>query len=139
MKPGRILAVDYGKRSVGLACCDETGIAVRPLPSIPNLGSKRLLARLRRLAEEGRIDALVVGLPLNMDGSAGELAREARQFMQALEGALGLPVIPVDERLSTVEAEQLWKGMGPRQRKKYRSADSLAAALILRRHLEESC
>ena len=129
--------MDYGKRSVGLACCDETGIAVRPLASIPNLGSRKLLAQLRRIAEEGRIDALVVGLPLNMDGSTGELALEARHFMQALESALRLPVIPVDERLSTVEAEQLWKGMGLRQRRKYRSADSLAAALILRRHLEE--
>ena len=136
MKPCRILAIDYGARNVGLASSDEMGVTVQPLESIPNPGVRKLLVCLRRIVEEGRIDSLIVGLPLNMDGSSGEPARQAERFMERLRETFALPVIPVDERLSSVEAAQLWRKMSPRRKRKYRTADSVAAALILQRHLE---
>lgn len=137
MKCGRLLALDYGARRIGIALCDEMGVAVRPAPAIANKGRRDLVIRIRHLVEQYSIDGLVIGLPLNMDGTAGASAAEARKFMQALEAELKLPLTAVDERLTTVEAAEIWKNMSPRRQKKYRSVDSLAAALILRRFLEE--
>jgi putative Holliday junction resolvase len=138
MECGRILAVDYGVKNVGLACCDELGVAVRPLPSVPNNGRRELIGRLRSAVQEHGIERLVVGLPLNMDGSSGEAVRRVERFMEALRAELSLPLCGFDERLSTTEATEIWRGMGSRQQKKYRTVDSLAAAIILERYLEES-
>jgi putative holliday junction resolvase len=132
---GKVLALDYGIKNVGLACCDELGVTVRPLASIPNTGRRNLIARLRTVIEENRIQSLVVGIPRNMDGSYGDSADRVERFMAALQQELGLPLSGVDERLSTVEAQEVWNEMRPRQQRKYRTVDSLAAALILERFL----
>jgi len=129
--------LDYGTRRVGIALCDEMGVAVRPLPALSYKGSRDLLAKIRRLVEQHQIESLVIGLPLNMDGTTGESASQARKFMQTLQSQLNLRLTAVDERLTTVEAVELWRNMSLRQQKKYRSVDSLAAALILQRFLEE--
>jgi putative Holliday junction resolvase len=132
---GKVLALDYGIKNVGLACCDELGVTVRPLASIPNTGRRNLIARLRTVIEENRIQSLVVGIPRNMDGSYGDSADRVERFMAALRQELGLPLSGVDERLSTVEAQEVWNEMRPRQQRKYRTVDSLAAAFILERFL----
>lgn len=137
MKGSRLLALDYGARRVGVALCDEMGVAIRPAPALVNKSSRDLVARIRRLVELHHIEGLVIGLPLNMDGTAGKSATEARKFMKTLQSELNLPLTAVDERLTSVEAAELWKTMSPRRQRKYRSADSLAAALILQRFLEE--
>jgi putative Holliday junction resolvase len=137
VKSGRILALDYGRKRVGAAVCDEMGIAVRPISSLPNEGRGEVVSLIRKLVEQHEIGSLVVGLPVNMDGTTGDSADQARKFMKVLRSQLRLPLTEVDERLTTVEAEALWKKMSPRQRKRYRSVDSLAAALILQRFLEE--
>ncbi len=138
MQKGRILALDYGSKRVGIACCDELGVAVRPLPPIPNKSRRDLLFRLRSLLQDNDFHKIVVGLPLNMDGSAGEAARRVQHFMDRLRTEFALPLVGVDERLSTVEAQEMWNQMSPRQQRKYRTVDSLAAALILNRYLEGS-
>lgn len=138
MRRGRILALDYGSKNIGLATSDELGVAVRPLPSIPNRSRLDLLRRLRATVKELAIEALVVGLPLHMNGSSGEAADRARRFMEQLRRELGLPLWEVDERLSTIEATEVWRAMSVRQQRRYRTLDSLAAALILERFLEES-
>ena len=138
MRFGRLLALDYGTRRVGAALCDEMGIVVRPVPAIVNRGNRNLMEQIRRLVEQHGIEGLVIGLPLNMDGTAGESVSQATRFMKTLQSHLNLPLTAVDERLTTVEAAELWKNMSPRQQKKYRSVDSLAAALILQRFLEEA-
>jgi putative holliday junction resolvase len=135
---GKVLALDYGTKHVGLACCDELGVTVRPLASIPNTGRRNLIARLRTVIEENRIQSLVVGIPRNMDGSFGDSANRVERFVAALRRELGLPLSGVDERLSTVEAQEAWNEMRPRQQRKYRTVDSLAAAFILERFLRAS-
>jgi putative pre-16S rRNA nuclease len=135
---GKVLALDYGTKNVGLACCDELGVTVRPLASLPNTGRRNLIARLRTVIEENRIQSLVVGIPRNMDGSFGDSANRVERFMTALRQELGLPLSGVDERLSTVEAQEAWNEMRPRQQRKYRTVDSLAAAFILERFLRAS-
>jgi putative Holliday junction resolvase len=132
---GRILAVDYGTRNVGLARSDELGVTVVPMPSLPNPGRRRLLETLEALAAEHDIAEIVVGMPWNMDGSTGRAAEEAAALMRDIRSRLGLPVRACDERLSTVEAAARWNTLSPRQQRRYRSIDSLAAALILERHL----
>ena len=112
-------------------------MAVRPLPSVPNRGRRDLLRRLKALVQEQRADAIVVGLPLNMDGSCGDAVARIRRIADWMRSELGLPLWEVDERLSTVEAAVMWKTMNSRQHKKYRTVDSLAAALILERFLQE--
>ncbi len=137
MHRGRILAIDFGSKNVGLALSDELGVTVRPLPSISNLGRRDLLRRLKASVADLGIAALVVGIPLNMDGTSGEAVERVRRFVQLLKDDLSLPLDQVDERLSTVEADEIWKTMNVRQQKKYRTRDSLAAAIILERYLRE--
>jgi len=132
----RILAIDYGRARHGLAVSDALGMAGRPLPALKRSEAQRDLAVLRRVVEEHDVRRLVVGLPLNMDGSEGEMAIEARAFGELLGRELGLPVLMEDERLSTDEAEHLLRegGLRPSQRRALR--DSVAAAVILRGVLE---
>lgn len=133
---GRILALDYGEKNVGLACSDALGLTVTPLTSIPNLGRKDLFKRLRTAIHALDIQELVLGIPLNMDGTAGDSVRRMRKLAEALRANLRIPVTGVDERLSTAEAIEVWQNMSARQQKKYRTSDSLAAAFILERYLK---
>jgi putative holliday junction resolvase len=135
---GRILAVDYGQKNIGLACSDELGLTVQPLPSIPNCGKRDFLNKLRLTVQTLGVQAIVVGIPLNMDGTRGEAISRIEPVIRFLKSELRLPLIEVDERLSTIEAMELWREMSPRQQKRYRTIDSLAAAFILERHLKEN-
>jgi putative holliday junction resolvase len=134
---GRILAVDYGQKNIGLAYCDELGITVQPLPSIPNGGLRDLIKKLLATIRTMEIQELVLGMPINMDGTRGEAVLRMEQLMATLKAELKIPLSEVDERLSTVEATEFWQGMNRRQQKRYRTVDSLAAAFILERYLRE--
>ena len=137
---GRILAIDYGEKNIGFACSDELCLTVQPLPSLPNRGQKDFLKRLKETVRLMDIKELVIGIPFNMDGTQGDSVLRMDRIMKAVNSALKMPLIGVDERLSTVEAMEHWREMSPRRRKRYRTVDSLAAALILERHLkEEQC
>lgn len=138
VETGRILAIDYGTKNVGLACCDELRVTVRPLESIPNRGKKDLIKQLLRTIDCLQIAGVVIGVPLNMDGSAGDAVARVERFTKTLCKAIPLPVKGVDERLSTAEAAEIWREMTPRQQKRHRTVDSMAAALILKRFLEET-
>jgi putative Holliday junction resolvase len=138
MHSGRVLGLDYGTKNIGLAICDELGTIVSPLPSIPYKGRRDLLQRIQSAIREQQATAIVVGLPVNMDGSLGEAALRARKFMAILREETVIPVMEFDERLSSVEAGEIWREMTARRQRKYRTVDSLAAALILERFLRES-
>jgi putative Holliday junction resolvase len=135
---GRILAVDYGEKNIGLALSDELGLTVSPLPSKPNPGQKGFLKMLQTTVRSLGIQKLVLGIPLNMDGTRGDSVLRMERLMKTLKAALRIPLIGVDERLSTIEAMEFWRNMNPRQQKKYRTVDSLAAACILERYLREN-
>jgi len=134
---GKILAVDYGEKNIGLACSDDLGLTVQPLPSIPNLGRRDFLKRLRTAVRTLSIQKLVVGIPLNMDGTRGDSVVRMERLVEDLNVALKIPIVGADERLSTLEALEFWRHMSLKQQRKYRTADSLAAALILERYLKE--
>jgi putative Holliday junction resolvase len=134
---GRILAVDYGEKNIGLACTDELALTVRPLPSFSNSGQRNLIKTIQTMVCTMGIRKVVLGIPLNMDGTRGDSVLRMEKLMEAMKGSLKIPLVGIDERLSTVEAMEFWRGMRPRQKKSYRTVDSLAAALILERYLRE--
>lgn len=135
---GRALGLDFGTKNVGLAASDELGVTVRPLASLPNRNRRDLLIQIKAVVREELIQSVVIGLPLNMDGTSGEAVLRVRRFAEILKRELALPVMEFDERLSTVEASEMWREMSSRRQRRYRSVDSLAAALILERFLRES-
>ena len=135
----RILGLDYGARTIGVAVCDPLGLTAQPVETIFRRDENKLrrsLARLEELCREYEVEKLVVGLPLNMDGSEGERAKAARAFGEKLSLRTGLPVVYEDERLTTVEAEEILKEGRIVKEEWKKVIDQMAASLILRSYLE---
>ena len=133
---GRILGIDYGEKRLGIAISDETQTVASGLEVYERRSLDDDLEHLREVVEHKNVEKIVLGLPLNMDGSYGPKAQEVLQFKQQLEEALKIPVEPVDERLTTQEAERvlLEADLSRRRRKEVR--DQLAAVLILQGYLD---
>lgn len=135
----RILALDYGARSIGVAVSDSAGRMALPLETIRRKEENKLrrsMARIQELCLAYEAERILIGLPLNMDGSEGERARLCRAFGEKLGKRCLLPVEYEDERLSSWEADSLLaEGGVPRQKRK-ETEDQIAAALILRSYLE---
>jgi putative holliday junction resolvase len=128
---GRILALDPGTKRLGLAITDEQRIAIRTLPRIDRSSWKRLLIAVKGTIEEFDAKALVIGLPLNTDGSESDMSAEARRLARNFSLSLDLPVFLQDERVTSYEARRrLWdRGLSPEETLKH--VDSEAAAVIL--------
>jgi putative Holliday junction resolvase len=133
---GRVLAVDPGRRRIGLAISDEGGLIAQPLPSLGAEPSATLAHRLGRLAVEKGASRVVVGLPRRMDGSRGPEALAALTLADELRDASGLPVETADERLTSVQAERFLVQDGVRRARRKGVVDGVAAALILQSYLE---
>ena len=133
----KYLGIDYGRKRIGLAFADEVGVSV-PIPAIPGTELEGWQDALVVVMEVREAEELVVGYPLNMDGSVGTRAREVDVFAAELEKLFGVPVHKSDERLTTHAAGQ---GLNvSRKRMPARETgelDSAAASLILRDFLEE--
>ena len=126
------LGIDYGTKRMGLAWSDELGIAL-PLKTIPGVDSQGCWDELRQVVEERRISRFVVGYPLHMDGSVGKRAKEVDQFVSRLEDEFDLPVSKVDERLTSLAAEE---ALGKKAKPKDGKIDATAAGLILKDFLD---
>lgn len=128
---GRIVSLDPGTKRVGVAVCDETRTLVRPLERIERTSWKKLLLRVKAIVEEYDAAALVIGLPLESDGSESKMSREARRFAQNFALSLELPVFLQDERVSSYEAKsRLWE-QGVDLETTRLLVDSEAAVIIL--------
>lgn len=142
MKRGRtLLAFDYGKKQIGVAVGQELTGASSPLETVRTIDERPDWEAITRLIETWKPDALVVGIPLNMDGTQQEMTHAARRFAHRLGGRYGLPVHHADERLTTVEAAHLMKGTeddsGTKRARRRRSLDEVAAHLILQTFLNQ--
>ena len=125
----RFLGIDYGEKRIGLSFGDELGLAT-PLPAAVGRTKEERLAHIGKFIRERRVTELVVGWPLNMDGTVGFKAQEVERFVGILRERFGLPVHLADERLTSFEAEE---GLRNRRRKVTRASgevDSIAATLI---------
>jgi putative Holliday junction resolvase len=134
----RVLGIDFGEKRLGLALSDDSRTLASPLAVYERKDLQSDLRFLRDLILRYQITEIVLGLPLNMDGSLGPKAQQVLDFKRALEESLKLPVHTFDERFTTAEAERalLEANMSRRQRKAKR--DALAAVLILQGYLQQS-
>ncbi len=130
--PGRLLALDLGARRVGVAVSDELRLTVRPLAALSRSSWKKLLLEIKLLREQFDARGVVIGLPLNMDGTEGPAATDARRIARNLELSLGIPIFLQDERLTSHAAEAALRAEGVGSAELKARVDSAAAALILR-------
>lgn len=129
----RVLGIDYGRVRLGLALSDEDGVLASPLP--PLARSHRDVDEITRLVRERKVERIVVGLPLLMDGTKGTMAEEARAFADRVAAGTSRPVDLLDERWTSSEAERaMLEGNLSRERRK-ELRDGLAAVLILQAYL----
>jgi len=129
----RVLGFDYGTRQIGVAVGQTLTASASPLRELRARDGIPDWEEIAALLREWRPDALVVGLPLNMDGTPSDMSARAEKFARRLQGRFGLSVHCIDERLSTFEAKQTLRDSGRRQHGSYRDnpVDSLAAVLLL--------
>ncbi|MCP4709138.1 MAG: Holliday junction resolvase RuvX [Planctomycetes bacterium] len=134
----RYLAIDYGLKRLGVAICDANETIVSPLCRLQTGKNSRqqLLDQLRQMTLEHQVDAIVVGLPLNMDNSEGDQAKLTRKFADDLAQAVKLPVHMQDERLSSSAADEKLALSGLSRKKQRQKRDMLAACDILEEFLQ---
>ncbi len=135
----RIMGLDFGSKTVGVAISDSLLIIAQPLEIIRRKEANKLrqtLARIEELAVEYEVGEIVLGLPLNMDDSEGERAILTREFEEKLSRRTGLPIIMWDERLTTVEADNAMIEAGIRREHRKEYVDKIAAAFILQSYLD---
>jgi putative Holliday junction resolvase len=132
----RILGLDVGSKTIGLAVCDEARRVATPLRTLTRKGGKADLEAVESVMNETGAGALVLGLPLDLSGREGEAARRARSLGQALAERLGCPVHFWDERFSTAEAERVLLQADVSRKKRKQVVNHLAASLILQGYLD---
>ena len=135
----RILGLDYGSKTVGVAVSDPLGITAQGVSTIWRKQENKLrqtLARIEELISEYQVERIVLGYPKNMNNTIGERAEKSLEFQQMLERRTGLPVIMWDERLTTVEANRTLMEASVRRENRKQYMDKLAAVFILQGYLD---
>lgn len=135
----RILGLDYGSRTVGVAVSDPLGFTAQGVETIFRKEENKLrrtLARIEELTRIYQIETIVLGYPKNMDDSIGERAKKTEEFRDMLIRRIGLPVILWDERLTTMEANEILIESGVPRKERKSVIDKIAAILILRSYLD---
>ena len=135
----RLLGLDFGAKTLGVAVSDELGLTAQALETVYRPREDKLrqtLARVKELTEEYSVSKLILGLPLQLDGSEGERCVKTREFGVLLEKRTGLPVEYVDERLTTAQAERVMKEAGIKGSGLKKYSDELSAVLILQTYMD---
>ncbi len=135
----RIMGLDYGSVTVGVAISDAIGLTAQPVEVIKRKSENKLrqtLARIEELASEYGVERIVLGYPKNMNNSEGERAQRTKEFMEKLIARTGLEVVLWDERLSTVSAMNVLKEGGVRREDRKTYVDKIAASIILQGYLD---
>lgn len=133
---GRLLAVDYGSKRVGLAISDPEGRLATPLETFERGDDRSAARRIARTAEREGVLGLVVGEPRRLDGTRGDAARRVERFARRLEETTGLPVERIDESLTSVEAERRLRAAGIDPARHPGRIDAVAAQIVLEEALE---
>ena len=135
----RVMGLDYGDKTIGVALSDALLITAQPLVTIERERWNKLrktYQQLEAIIAENEVEKIVVGKPLNMNGTEGERVERTRAFIEELSKRTGLEIVEVDERLTTVEADRILAdtGVAASGRKEY--IDKMAAAIILQSYLD---
>ncbi len=136
MEENRILGLDVGRKRIGLAISDGLGLTAQPLSLLKRKSISQDLSKLKKIIAARGIKKIVVGLPLNMDGSTGKMAIEVLHFVKLLKDNLSPPVITWDERLTSLQAKTLLLEADLSRRKRKEVIDKLSAQLILQGYLD---
>ena len=131
----RIMAIDYGDAHTGIAISDPTGFLAGFTTVIDAYRPDRVAEQVARLAQEHGAEKLVLGHPINMDGTRGPRSEKAQAMKTLLEEATGLPVVLWDERRTTIDAHQILLNSGKNAKKRKKVVDAVAASLILEGYL----
>lgn len=134
---GRILALDYGEKRIGIALSDPNRIFSKPLCVLSNKGFEQLVEELKKLITLHQVTLLIVGIPYAIDGSITPKTEECQQIMNRLKDVLSIPVEGFDERYSTWEANEELKKMGYNWRQAKEIKDAMSAAMILKEFLNQ--
>ena len=135
----RILGLDYGSKTVGVAVSDPLGITAQGVSTIWRKQENKLrqtLAQIEKFVEDYQVERIVLGYPKNMNNTVGERALKSLEFKKMLERRTGLPVVMWDERLTTVEANRTLMESGVRRENRKQYLDELAAIFILQSYLD---
>ena len=132
----RILALDPGTKRIGVALSDEMGWIAQPLETFERRSITADLQHIQQLVQDHEVDRVIMGMPFRLDGSVGPAAQQVEQFKAMLEGALTVPVIPWDERLTSKSAEAMLIEANVSRKKRKGAVDRVAAAILLQSYLE---
>ncbi len=131
------MAVDYGRVRVGIALSDTLQMTAQPYSTIENFPDiDRLISQIVDICTAMQVGGIVVGLPVNMDGTEGEMAQEVRLFADSLKSVISKPIMLLDERLTSIQARRLLQESGMKRRQAKSKVDQIAASLILRGYLD---
>ena len=136
----RIMGLDYGSKTIGVAISDALGLTAQPIETIERSGENKLrrsLARIAEIVREKDIKKIVVGLPINMDGRSGERAALTLEFVEKLKLRVDIPIVMQDERLTTVEADEILDESGVKKQDRKQFIDQIAAGIILKEYMEK--
>jgi len=136
MNPSRVMALDLGKRRIGLALSDELGLTAQGIETLQRTNIRADLARLGEIASQNNVARIVIGNPIHMNGHEGRQSGHAHEFGARLQAAVGLPVEYWDERLTTVEAQRVLRQSGISIEKRASAVDRLAAVILLESYLD---
>lgn len=131
-----ILSVDYGDARTGIAACDRTELLASPVTVISETDRDTLLKKIADIALERRAELIVVGLPVNMDGTHGSRAQACEDFAQALTELCSIPTVMRDERLTTVSAHNVLNATNTRGKKRKAVVDAVSAVMILQDYID---
>jgi putative Holliday junction resolvase len=138
MSDGVILGIDYGTRRMGVAASDPLGIVATPRAVVQVRSDGGAREAVARFVEETGACRIVVGLPLNMDGTSSEMTTRVRAFAEALRGELAVPVVMWDERLSSAQAERAMVDADVSRARRREVTDKIAAQIMLQSYLDST-
>lgn len=134
----RTLGIDFGERRIGLALSDPEGRVAVPLETLTRVSDRQVIGHLLEIVRKERVERLVVGEPMNLDGSRGPAAERARSFSRKLAAESGLPCEMVDESLTSVEAIERLREVGIDPRRHPERVDAVAAQILLQQALDRA-
>ena len=132
----RVLGIDYGDARIGIALSDELEILASPLQTYKSQSMRKDIDYVASVAKENNCGKIVIGLPLNMNGTEGARVEKTKAFGKVLEKVAGLPVVYKDERLTTVQVERVFDQANVKKDKRKQIVDKTAAVLILQSYLD---
>ncbi len=132
----RILALDVGEKRIGLAISDGLGWTAQGLPTLNGEDKDKAICAIAELARENQVNEIVLGMPLNLDGTPGKKAKETALFLEDLKKEVSLPIKVWDERFTSAQAQRLMLEADLSRKKRKKRVDRLAAQLILQSYLD---